>query len=165
MNSEPWNRRDFLRTVGAFGTAAVAFDPSRLERVLDASKSVEGLTPQQVAEDEFYWREIQLAFKLDRELINLNNGFTCPMPRVSLDAVFRYMEMINMLPVHYQGMVAGNGETLRRRMANEFGCSTEEMALTRGARRQPTQLTERRHHVGRGLVERQAVVLGHVAEP
>ena len=38
-------------------------------------------------------------------------------------------------------------------------------ALARRARRQPAQLAERRHDVGRGLVERQAVVLGHVAEP
>ena len=37
-------------------------------------------------------------------------------------------------------------------------------ALARGARRQPAQLAERRDDVGRGLVERQAVVLGHVAE-
>ena len=29
----------------------------------------------------------------------------------------------------------------------------------------PLELAERRHHVGRGLVERQAIVLGHVAEP
>jgi selenocysteine lyase/cysteine desulfurase len=41
--------------------------------------------------------------------------------------------MINMLPVHYQGMVAKNGETIRRRMAHEFGCDVEEIALTRGA--------------------------------
>ncbi len=32
-------------------------------------------------------------------------------------------------------------------------------------RRQPAELAERGHDVGRGLVERQAVVLGHVAEP
>ena len=36
-------------------------------------------------------------------------------------------------------------------------------ALARGARREPAQLAERRHDVGRGLIERQAVVLGHVA--
>jgi isopenicillin-N epimerase len=131
--SGSWSRREFMRTVGAFGTATVAFDPMRLARIDEASQSVAGRTPEDVAKDEFYWREIQLAFKLDRSLINLNNGFTCPMPRVALDSVFRYMEMINMLPVHYQGMVAGNSETLRRRMANEFGCDREEMALTRGA--------------------------------
>jgi isopenicillin-N epimerase len=41
--------------------------------------------------------------------------------------------MINMLPVHYQGMIARNVETIRLRMAAEFGCDPEEMALTRGA--------------------------------
>ncbi|MGD0783933.1 MAG: aminotransferase class V-fold PLP-dependent enzyme, partial [Candidatus Aminicenantales bacterium] len=54
-------------------------------------------------------------------------------PRVAIESVFRYMDMINMLPVHYQGMVAGNVQTIRRRMANEFGCDSEEIALTRGA--------------------------------
>src|SRR5512139_554545 len=133
MKSGSWSRRTFLRTVGAYGAAAVAFDPKGLSRIDEASQSVAGKTPEDVAKDEFYWREIQLAFKLDRELINLNNGFTCPMPRVALDSTFRYMEMINMLPVHYQGMVAGNVQTIRRRMAMEFGCDPEEMALTRGA--------------------------------
>jgi selenocysteine lyase/cysteine desulfurase len=122
-----------MRAVGAFGAAPLLFDEKALARVLDANQSMEGRSADEVARDEFYWREIQLAFKLDRSLINLNNGFTCPMPRVALDSVFRYMEMINMLPVHYQGMVAANAETIRRRMANEFGCGRDEMALTRGA--------------------------------
>jgi selenocysteine lyase/cysteine desulfurase len=113
--------------------AAYAVKAGGLERVMEASQSVADRTPEEVAKDEFYWREIQLAFKLDRSLINLNNGFTSPMPRVVLESVFRYMDMINMLPVHYQGMVAANVQTIRRRMANEFGCDPDEMALTRGA--------------------------------
>jgi selenocysteine lyase/cysteine desulfurase len=133
MKSVTWTRRAFLRLAGAAGTAAVAFRANALERVLDAAQSVENMTPEEVAKEEFYWREIQLAFKLDRSLINLNNGFTCPAPRVALESCWRYMDMINMLPVHYQGMVAGNIQTLRRRMAAEFGCDPEEMALTRGA--------------------------------
>jgi selenocysteine lyase/cysteine desulfurase len=104
-----------------------------LERVTAASQSVAHRAPADVAMDEDYWREIQLAFKLDRTLINLNNGFTSPTPRVALEAVWRYMDMINMLPVHYQGMVANNCQTIRLRMAVEFGCDPEEMALTRGA--------------------------------
>jgi isopenicillin-N epimerase len=43
------------------------------------------------------------------------------------------MDMINMLPVHYQGMVAANASSLRPKMAAEFGCDPEEIALTRGA--------------------------------
>jgi selenocysteine lyase/cysteine desulfurase len=115
------------------GTAAYAAKAGGLERVEAASQSVADRPPMEVAKDEFYWREVQSAFKLDRSLINLNNGFTCPCPRDVLESVFRYMDMINMLPVHYQGMVAGNIQTIRRRMAAEFGCDPEEMALTRGA--------------------------------
>src|SRR5512136_180271 len=133
MSSDLWSRRSFLRVVGAAGAAGAILKPNSVEAIDEASQSVAGRSPEDIAKDEFYWREVQLAFKLDRSLINLNNGFTCPMPRVALDSVFRYMEMINMLPVHYQGMVAGNAETIRRRMANEFGCAREEMALTRGA--------------------------------
>ncbi len=133
MSATELNRRSFLSLAGAVGSAAVFFDSHALARVEAASQSVAGRTPEDIGKDEFYWREIQLAFKLDRTLINLNNGFTCPMPRVSLEAVGRYMDMINMLPVHYQGMVAANVQTIRRRMAMEFGCDPEEMALTRGA--------------------------------
>ncbi len=133
MRSSQLNRREFLRMAGAAGATAVAIDAGALNRVEAAGQSMAGRTAEDVARDEFYWREIQLAFKLDRTLINLNNGFTSPMPRVALESVGRYMDMINMLPVHYQGMVASNVQTLRRRMANEFGCDPEEMALTRGA--------------------------------
>jgi len=133
MKSEMWSRRAFLRLCGALGAAAYAVKAEGLERIEAAAQGVADRSPLEVAKDEFFWREIQTAFKLDRTLINLNNGFTCPTPRVALEAVWRYMDMINMLPVHYQGMVANNVQTIRLRMAAEFGCDPEEMALTRGA--------------------------------
>ena len=133
MRSEMWSRRAFLRMCGAVGTAAATLKAGGLEAIEAASQTIAERTPEDVAKDEFYWREVQLAFKLDRTLINLNNGFTAPCPRVVLESEFRYMEMINMLPVHYQAMVARNVETIRLRMAAEFGCDPEEMALTRGA--------------------------------
>jgi len=104
-----------------------------LARVLEASQSVAGAPPEEVAQNEFYWREIQMDFKLDRTIINLNNGFTCPTPRVALEAEWRYMDMINMAPIFYQGPIADRIQTIRLRMAAEFGCDPEEMALTRGA--------------------------------
>ena len=133
MGSAMWSRRSFLRMAGAAGTAAFALNAGAIERVTEAAQSIAKMTPEEVAQDEFFWREIQLAFKLDRTLINLNNGFTSPTPRVALESVWRYMDMVNMLPVHYQGQIAGNVQTLRLRMAKEFGCDPEEVALTRGA--------------------------------
>ncbi len=133
MRSTKWSRRSFLRAAGAAGTVASATRLIGLKRVLAASQSVADMSPQEVAKDEFYWREVQMDFKLDRTLINLNNGFTCPTPRVALEAEWRYMDMINMAPIYYQGMVADRIQTIRLRMAAEFGCDPEEMALTRGA--------------------------------
>jgi isopenicillin-N epimerase len=133
MKSATWSRRSFLRAAGSAGVATSAARRMALARVLEASQSVANTSPEEVAKDEFYWREVQFAFKLDRTLINLNNGFTCPTPRVALESEWRYMDMINMAPIYYQGMVASKIETIRLRMAEEFGCDPEELALTRGA--------------------------------
>ena len=41
-------------------------------------------------------------FELDRTIINLNNGFTCPTSRAALESEIRYLHMINMSPIFYQ---------------------------------------------------------------
>jgi selenocysteine lyase/cysteine desulfurase len=133
MNPKTLSRRDFMRKSAALGVTAYAAGSGGLKNIEAASQSIADQTPEEVAQNEFFWREIQLGFKLDRTLINLNNGFTCPTPRVVLESVWRYMDIINMLPVNYQGMVQRNIVTIRRRMAAEFGCDPEELALTRGA--------------------------------
>ncbi len=133
MKPETWDRRAFLRLCGTLGMTAAVAKAGGLDRIEAAAQTVANRAPEEIAADEFYWREIQLAYKLDRTLINLNNGFTSPCPRVVLESEFRYLELINMLPVHYQAMVAENIETIRRRMAAEFGCDPAELALTRGA--------------------------------
>ena len=89
-----WNRRDFLRLGGAVGTAAlVAKRFNTIEHVAAASAAVADRTPEDVAQDEFYWREIQEAFTLDRTISNLNNGNSCPSPRVVHEAFKRYADI------------------------------------------------------------------------
>ena len=127
------DRREFLRTSGVLGTAALTRRENGLAEIEAASAAVADRSPQEVARDEFYWREIQQAFTLDRTLINLNNGNACPTPRVVHEAMKRYMDMSNQLPVHYRGMIERNMETVRRRLAAEFGCDPEEMAITRNS--------------------------------
>jgi hypothetical protein len=76
MKSGMWSRREFLRMSGALGAVVSVLKADAVERVVAATQSVEDRSPEEVARDEFFWREVQLAFKLDRTLINLNNGFT-----------------------------------------------------------------------------------------
>jgi selenocysteine lyase/cysteine desulfurase len=127
------DRRGFLRVGGAVGLGAVTQRANGLEEIEAAAASVAHQTPQQVAQDEFFWREIQSAFALDRTISNLNNGNSCPSPRVVMDALRRYFEFSNQAPVRYRGQIEQNLETVRRRLAAEAGCELEELAITRNA--------------------------------
>jgi isopenicillin-N epimerase len=127
------SRRAFLRLTSSAGTAAYAFGSADLESLLAASAQVAGRSPDEVAQDEFYWREVQHGFDIDRTLINLNNGNSCPSPRTVHSALKYYLDMSNQAPVHYRGQLEQNKETARRRLAAEFGCDKEELAITRNS--------------------------------
>jgi isopenicillin-N epimerase len=133
MSCPMWNRRSFLRAAGVAGAIVSATGASALARAVNAGQSVGDSSPEAVARNENYWREIQLGFELDRSIINLNNGSTSPTPRVALESEYRFMEMINMAPVLYTDPLVDRIQTIRVRMAHEFGCTPEELALTRGA--------------------------------
>jgi isopenicillin-N epimerase len=128
-------RRAFLRTSGSAGAVALAFfNDDSLRRVTAAGRTVEGGSASEVAADETYWREIQQAFTLDRTIINLNNGGCCPSPRVVHEALKRYLDLSNQAPVYHMWQILEpNIEAVRRRLAAEFGCDPEELAITRNA--------------------------------
>ena len=128
-----WSRRSFLRLTGSAAGAGLAARRYGLEEVAALSQSMAGRTPDQVAADEDFWREIQFAFTLDRTLINLNNGNQCPSPTVVHEACKRYMDWANQAPIYHRGMIERNIETARRRLAAEFGADPEEIAITRNA--------------------------------
>jgi isopenicillin-N epimerase len=130
-----WTRRSFLRTTGTAGVAALAaFTDDGIARVAAASQRVAGGDASAVASDESYWREIQQAFTLDRTIINLNNGGVSPSPRVVHEALKRYLDISNQAPVYHMWQILEpNIESVRRRLAAEFGCSVEEIAITRNA--------------------------------
>lgn len=128
-------RRAFLRGAGTAGTVALAsLKADALERVSSAVSAVASQSPDEVAKDEFFWREIQQAFTLDRTIINLNNGGVCPSPRVVHEALKRYLDISNQSPVYHMWQILEpNIETVRRRLAAELGCDPEELAITRNA--------------------------------
>jgi selenocysteine lyase/cysteine desulfurase len=128
------SRRDFLRTGSAFGTAVTVLRPDAFARVSAATEAVAARSATDLAADESYWREIQQAFTLDRTFINLNNGYTCPSPRVVHEALKRYLDLSNQSPYTYMWQTLEPGiETVRRNLAAEAGCDPEEMAITRNA--------------------------------
>jgi isopenicillin-N epimerase len=128
------SRRSFLRAGTTGAVALSAFTNESLSRVASAAARTAGVAAADLAGDETYWREIQQGFTLDRTIINLNNGGCCPSPRVVHEAFKRYLDISNQAPVYYMWQVLEpNIETVRRRLAAEFGCSPDEMAITRNA--------------------------------
>ncbi|MDH4064672.1 MAG: aminotransferase class V-fold PLP-dependent enzyme [Acidobacteriota bacterium] len=128
-----WSRRSFLRLSGAAAGAGFAAKRYGIDEVAALSQSMAGRSPEQVAADEDFWRDIQFAFTLDRTLINLNNGNQCPSPTVVHEACKRYMDWANQAPIYHRAMIDRNIETSRRRLAVEFGADPEEVAITRNA--------------------------------
>jgi selenocysteine lyase/cysteine desulfurase len=123
-------RRTFLRA--ATGLAALKADS--INRARAAASSIDGRTPEQAARDEDFWREIQQAFTVDRNIVNLNNGGVCPSPKVVQDAMRRQLEFSNMAPAYTMWTVLEPEiESVRARLAASFGCDPEEMAITRNA--------------------------------
>src|SRR5215471_15658361 len=128
-----WSRRSFLRMAGGAAGASFALKSYGIQEVRAATAAIAERTPEEVAADESYWREIQFAFTLDRTLINLNNGNQCPSPTVVHEACKRYMDSSNQAPVYHRGLIEKNIETARRRLGAEFGADPEQIAITRNA--------------------------------
>ena len=128
-------RRGFLKTASSATvmTAMASFSEGGISRILAATRGVTD-SPEAIAKDETFWREIQQGFTVDRSLINLNNGGVSPSPRVVHEALARHLAYSNEAPVHTMWRVLEPQiETVRQRLARHFGCDAEELAITRNA--------------------------------
>ncbi|MGH7443412.1 MAG: aminotransferase class V-fold PLP-dependent enzyme [Longimicrobiales bacterium] len=91
-------------------------------------------SPQDIATDEDFWAEVARAFTVDRSLINLNNGGVSPAPAWVQDAMKRHLDYSNEAPTYTMWRVLQpQKESVRARLAREWGVDTEEIAITRNA--------------------------------
>ena len=125
------HRRQFLN----FATAGLAaFQSDAVQRAQAAAQSAAGRPADSVARDEDFWFQVRHAFTVDRNIINLNNGGVSPSPKVVMETEKRYLEISNMGPAHFMwSIVEPEVESVRRRLAETFGCDPEEIAITRNA--------------------------------
>lgn len=127
------NRRALIGSLaGAAGLAA--FRADAFARLTQATRSAGSRAPGELAQDETFWAEIARAFDTDRTLVNLNNGGCSPAPAHVLEALIRDIRFSNVVPVYQMWTVLEPRiESVRRELAQEFGCDPEEMAITRNA--------------------------------
>jgi selenocysteine lyase/cysteine desulfurase len=118
------NRRELFQLVAAGTTLAMQ----------KAIAAVKDRTPEEVATDEDFWAQIRNEFTIDRGVLNLNNGYMSPSPRVVQEAQRRYADFTNQGPYHTMvKQLYPQVETVRRRIAEAAGCDPEEIAVTRNS--------------------------------
>lgn len=134
------SRREFLGTIALPAAAAMAGTPlyppllNRSGADLAAELAAHPGTAAEVADDEDFWVEIQRAFTVDRSLINLNNGGVSPSPAWVQEAMKRQLDLSHRAPTYYMWQIQEpQRETVRQRVAREWGVDTGEIAFVRNA--------------------------------
>lgn len=129
-------RRQFLNKVALGAGASMVV--LKMDAFAKAVEAIENIPPDksasELASDEIFWGRIQSAFDVDRTLINLNNGGVSPSPKVVMDTFKRYLDYSNQAPAYYMWRhMEPQLETVRQKLAANFGCDSEEIAITRNA--------------------------------
>jgi isopenicillin-N epimerase len=118
------------------GLAALAVPAisSLLNDVHAAARRIEHLSPEEAASDEDFWFDIQRSFTVTRGITNLNNGGVSPSPRIVTESMIRYLwEQEDVTAYTMWQILEPQSETVRAGLARIFGCSPEEIAITRNA--------------------------------
>ncbi|HTQ09475.1 MAG TPA: aminotransferase class V-fold PLP-dependent enzyme [Fimbriimonadaceae bacterium] len=123
------SRRELLFAVGA----AAAFRNTALD-LLEKHVSRAMADPAATAEDEDFWLGVRMAFSLDPNIVNLNNGGCSPSPRVVEECLKRQLDYGNQSPSIFMWRdLEPQIEEVRKGLARLFGVDPEEMAITRNA--------------------------------
>jgi isopenicillin-N epimerase len=136
------SRRSFLGTLSlpaaaAAAAAGISFRPTELRaEAIDIAMNLGSHpgSPEDIVDDENFWREVQSAFTVDRTLVNLNNGGVSPSPKLVQDAMKRHQDYSNLAPTYTMWQILEpQREGTRQRMAREWGVDPEEVAFTRNS--------------------------------
>ena len=116
------NRRHFL--LGAEAIVVAGF----------LNRAYAGVSAEDVAGDESYWKSIRDAYGHDPTILNLNNGGVAPAPSSVLDAEIEAIRYSNQLPSYRMWHdLEPKIEDVRTRLARMWGADPECIAITRNA--------------------------------
>jgi selenocysteine lyase/cysteine desulfurase len=125
-------RRDFLGAALAAGGLAALRHGAAFAQDATGGAATDTRPADEVARDEAFWSRVRDGFTLDPKITNFNNGGVSPSPRVVQEAMARYLAIANGASSHALWRVLEPEiEKVRTRLAATFGCSPEEIAITR----------------------------------
>ncbi len=119
---------------GAAGLAAFSpfINSVHGKNMMDTLERNAHRSADEIASDEDFWYQIQQAYTVSPNILNLNNGGVSPQPKVVQEAVEHYNRLCNEAPSYYMWRVLDQGrEPLRAKLAGIAGCSPEEISINR----------------------------------
>jgi isopenicillin-N epimerase len=127
-------RRDFIETATKTIGATALLGSNVLPGIQAAAERTANLSAPEAAQDETLWRDVQNAFTIDRNIINLDNGNVSPSPRNVTEAMTRYTWQQQNVPgfMLWEVFLPELSAT-RSALARSFGCDADELALVRNA--------------------------------
>jgi len=131
------SRRNFLQKAGQLSglkAMSLVLPPALAKSLKSTLEKYASLTPEELAQDETFWRQIRQAYSVSSTLINLNNGGVSPQPRVVQEAIEFYNRLSNETPTYYMWRVLGReSQGVKNKLAGIAGCSPAEIAINRNA--------------------------------
>ncbi|MFL5765537.1 MAG: aminotransferase class V-fold PLP-dependent enzyme [Bacteroidia bacterium] len=124
------NKRDFLKKASLLGIGTMTAS-SALAKMFE---SVKHIPAEKLAEKNDFWQDIRSAYKLNPDHINLENGYYCILPEVTLEKHIQHIRDVNKLGAYYMRTVQfDNKKKMVEKLAVLAGCSADELIITRNA--------------------------------
>lgn len=122
------DKRQFLKTLWLSALSTPVFSKPFLKTL----KEKENISPEILAEDEAFWKQIRSEYKLNPSYINLENGYYCITPSPISKAFLKNIEEVNLLGSYYMRKTRfADNEKVRKNLAEVAGCEIDEIVVTR----------------------------------
>ena len=122
------DKRTFLKNAGLMSLGGF-IGPDGLTQLID---NVSAIPSSVLAKDEDFWEKIRGGYLLKPDYINLENGYYCFLPQVTLENFIQHIRDINYQGSYYMRTVQfENKKAMAAKLAALAGCSTDELIITR----------------------------------
>ena len=124
------DKRSFLKNLTLLGLVASPA-VNAMENLIARTSHLPAIA---LARDEDFWEGIRKSYKLKPDYINLENGYYCFLPQVTLEHYIEHLREVNYQGSYYMRTVQwDNKKAVAAKLAAMAGCSKEELIITRNA--------------------------------
>jgi selenocysteine lyase/cysteine desulfurase len=122
------DKRSFVKNAGLLSLGGI----TGLDGLSQLINSVSSIPSSVLAEDDDFWVKIRGGYLLKPDYINLENGYYCFLPQVTLERFVNHVREVNYQGSYYMRTVQfENKNKIAGRLAEIAGCPPEELIITR----------------------------------